>query len=624
MQAATALRRLETLSDLARAGKPVNGLFRLLTCRDSWHEALERIRTNKGAGTPGVDGKVVSEIGKSQIEAVIQQLMEGTYRPTPVRRVYIPKTNGKLRPLGIPTAMDRLVQEVVRSILNRIYEPVFSDHSHGFRGGRSCHTALHSIARNWTATKWLVEVDVKGFFDNIDHSVLLKLLAKRVADERFLSLIGAMLKAGYLEQWRIKETHSGAPQGGIVSPLLANVYLHELDLFMNEQMAAFNRGRTRRVNPDYATIQTAAKQAKLAWVRARAAGKDDEATQWHRIAAERREKQTAIASKDPFDPGFKRLRYVRYADDFLIGVIGSKAEAKEVMGAVESFLASALRLQISPEKSGVRKASKGVLFLGYNVRVYSGEKQVVQSFKGGLRGTRRSTSERVQLSVPYEKISAFATRHRYGSFDLMKSARRPELLRCDNAEIVVTYNAELRGFANYYALAWDVKRKLSRLEFLWRGSLFRSLANKHRVSVMTVMRRLRVAPGRYAVRSGEGDTEHVDRVWRLAELIRKPLSYEGVDHLSQAAKTRFTRSGLDARRARIGPCGECGAKVGPFHWHHVNPMRTSPYRGSAWQLTVSARRRKVRMLCEPCHGLLHKGMLGDNLVRKMRTESRVL
>lgn len=294
------------------------------------------------------------------------------------------------------------------------------------------------------------------------------------------------------------------------------------------------------------------------------------------------------------------------------------------MGAVESFLANTLRLQISPEKSGVRKASKGVLFLGYNVRVYSGEKQVVQSFKGGLRGTRRSTSERVQLSVPYEKISAFATRHRYGSFDLMKSARRPELLRCDNAEIVVSYNAELRGFANYYALAWDVKRKLSRLEFLWRGSLFRSLANKHRVSVMTVMRRLRVAPGRYAVRSGEGDTEHVDRVWRLAELIRKPLSYEGVDHLSQAAKTRFTRSGLDApRRARIGPCGECGAKVGPFHWHHVNPMRTSPYRGSAWQLTVSARRRKVRMLCEPCHGLLHKGMLGDNLVRKMRTESRV-
>jgi RNA-directed DNA polymerase len=209
----------------------VNGLHRLLTHRPLWTEGLDRIKRNKGAGTPGTDKITVKNLGETDIETLIAQLMEGTYRPRPVRRVYIPKANGTLRPLGIPTAKDRLVQEVVRSILNRIYEPIFSDHSHGFRERRSCHTALTHIQKAWTGVKWLVEVDTKGCFDNIDHSVLMKLLERRIDDRKFLSLIRDMLKAGYLEQWTFNETHSGTPQGGIISPLLANIYLHELDFF---------------------------------------------------------------------------------------------------------------------------------------------------------------------------------------------------------------------------------------------------------------------------------------------------------------------------------------------------------------------------------------------------------
>jgi group II intron reverse transcriptase/maturase len=218
MQPDTTLARLATLSSLALAGKKVNGLFRLLTFRPLWEEGLSRIRANKGAGTPGVDGTRVTDLGSADIENVIQQLMARTYHPQPVRRVYIPKANGKLRPLGIPTALDRLVQEVVRSILDRIYEPIFSNQSHGFRVGRSCHTALTRIDKIWQGVKWLVEVDIKGYFDNINHKVLLDLLHKRIDDEKFLTLISDMLKAGFLEQWVFHETHSGTPQGGIITP----------------------------------------------------------------------------------------------------------------------------------------------------------------------------------------------------------------------------------------------------------------------------------------------------------------------------------------------------------------------------------------------------------------------
>ncbi len=218
MQTDTAHKRLERLPDLARAGKQVNGLYRLLSHRPLWTEGLKRIQRNKGAGTPGIDGITVTALGEPEIESLIARLSDGTYRPRPVRRVYIPKTNGKLRPLGIPTAKDRLVQEVVRSILDLIYEPIFSDHSHGFRTGRSCHTALTHVQKVWGGTKWLVDVDIKGYFDNIDHSVLLKLLERRIADEKFLSLIRSMLKAGFLENWTFNLTHSGTPQGGIATP----------------------------------------------------------------------------------------------------------------------------------------------------------------------------------------------------------------------------------------------------------------------------------------------------------------------------------------------------------------------------------------------------------------------
>jgi group II intron reverse transcriptase/maturase len=218
MQADSIQRRIEQLPALSRTGKRINGLHRLMRSPFLFQRAYDRVSRNKGALTPGMDGQTFDGMSLEKLTRLARRVAEGTYRPRPVRRVYIPKANGKMRPLGIPTVEDRLVQEVVRTILEAIYEPVFLPQSHGFRSGRSCHTALEEIRDTWTGTKWLIEVDVRGFFDNIDHGILLKLLEKRINDPRFVGVIEGMLKAGYLEDWVFERTYSGTPQGGVVTP----------------------------------------------------------------------------------------------------------------------------------------------------------------------------------------------------------------------------------------------------------------------------------------------------------------------------------------------------------------------------------------------------------------------
>src|ERR1051326_631564 len=178
----------------------------------------------KGASPETADG-----MSLAKIDAIIEALRFERYRWTPVRRTYIPKKHGKVRPLGIPTWSDKLLQEVIRLILEAYYEPQFSDCSHGFRPKRGCHTALREVHRTWNGTTWFIEGDISQYFDSLDHEVLLQILAENIHDGRFLRLIGELLRAGYLEDWKFNKTLSGSPQGGVVSPILSNIYLDRLD-----------------------------------------------------------------------------------------------------------------------------------------------------------------------------------------------------------------------------------------------------------------------------------------------------------------------------------------------------------------------------------------------------------
>jgi len=215
---------LSRLGKLAKVkGIRFDRLYRYVCNPDLYIKAYANIYSNKGSSTRGTDEATADDFNKTRISELIDSLKDESYKAKPARRTYIPKKNGKLRPLGIPSFDDRLVQEVVRMILEAIYEPTFSPKSHGFRPHRSCHTALEEVKETFRGVRWFIEGDIKGCFDNIDHHVLIGILRKKITDERFIRLIWKFLKAGYLEDFKYHKTYSGTPQGGIVSPLLANI-----------------------------------------------------------------------------------------------------------------------------------------------------------------------------------------------------------------------------------------------------------------------------------------------------------------------------------------------------------------------------------------------------------------
>jgi group II intron reverse transcriptase/maturase len=316
---------LEVLRERGRRGLPLEGLYRQLFNPQLYLLAYGRIYSNKVAMTPGADAETADGMTLGKIERIIDALRHERYRFKPVKRVYIPKKDGKQRPLGLPSWSDKLVGEVVRLLLEAYYEPQFSEHSHGYRPGRGCHTALRDVTVAWTGTTWFIEGDISQCFERLDHKVMLDILSERIHDNRFLRLLSQMLRAGYLEDWRWNATLSGAPQGGVVSPILSNIYLDRLDTFVDTVLLpGYTRGVVRKHNPEYSRLK-----ARLADARNRGD---------HATAHGLRKQLRRLPSVDPSDPGYRRLRYVRYADDILLVFTGPKAEAEEIKRRLGQFL----------------------------------------------------------------------------------------------------------------------------------------------------------------------------------------------------------------------------------------------------------------------------------------------
>jgi RNA-directed DNA polymerase len=617
----TANRRFQALPEISKQGKRVNGLFRLLENPGLWQQAYGNIYANAGAATKGVDEVTMDGFSMERVANLIELLKEGRYHPKPVRRAYIPKANGKQRPLGIPSGDDKLVQEVARIILEQIYEPVFSDRSHGFRPNKSCHTALKQVER-WDGVKWLVEVDIQGFYDNIDHDLLIKMLKKKIDDPRFIDLIQAMLKAGYVEEWKLHRTYSGTPQGGIVSPILANIYLHELDMFMETLKAEFDKGRVRSPNREYHRYGNRIydRRKEIRWREQSGEDNSPEIQELRRQIKELDNARKKLPSVDPHDMTYRRLYYCRYADDSLMGIIGSKEDAQAVMARVRAFIEKDLNLAIAEEKSKVSHAEEGTIFLGYEIIVQSSDR-LVKERRGRTHTLVRTISKRMHLRIPEEKLQKFCHEKGYGTYNTPRSLHRPGWLNNSDAEIVMAYNAEMRGLANYYSLAYNAKRRLSKLYFVWRGSLLKTLASKHQLSVTQVARQIRWG-SELAVKFEVRGKPRYATVFTLKTLKIPQGTWNAVD--AKPNVRVFAGRTEVVQRLNADTCEYCGTTQGYFEVHHVRKLSDVADGKRALERQMMAMRRKTLVLCVNCHQLLHQGKLPDWRQRRhIEVESRM-
>lgn len=575
---------LNIIGERGQRGLPLERVYRLLFRPDLYLRAYAKLYRNAGAMTQGATSETVDGMSMAKIGAIIEAVREERYRWTPVRRTYIPKKNGKLRPLGLPSWSDKLLQEVIRSILEAYYEPQFSERSHGFRPNRGCHTALREIVERGAGTKWFIEGDICACFDKIDHSVVLEILREKIHDQRFLRLIDGLLQAGYLEDWKFHTTYSGVPQGGVVSPVLSNLVLDRLDKFVEKELIPDNtRGQRRKTYALYVALTVAA-------ARARKRGDREKA----RMLAQTAQR---LPSRDPEDPNFRRLWYVRYADDFLLGFIGPKTEAEAIKTRLSRFLQDRLRLELSEEKTLVTHARDEVArFLGYEVHCLHADDQHDPRGRRGING-------RIGLRVPQRVIQAHCAKYLRNG----KPMHLPQRLNEDVYSIVRSYQSEYSGVVQYYRLAYNL-RMLGRLGWAARASLVRTLANKLRCSAREVTRRYRTR-----IETAEGSFSVLQIVVDRGP-TKKPLEahFGGISlawnlraSIGETPTTVWNGRSELLERLSAEKCELCGSTT-DIEVHHIRKL-ADLRGGSRWEQVMAARRRKTLVVCRACHDSIHHG-----------------
>ena len=579
-------------------------LYRVLFNEEMYYIAYQRIYAKPGNMTKGVDGKTIDGLSISHIERLIDTLKDETYQPNPSQRVYIPKKNGKMRPLGIPSFIDKLLQEVIRMILEAIYEGSFESTSHGFRPARSPQTALWSIQKSFNGTKWFIEGDIKGFFDNINHEVLMTILSERIADERFLRLIRKFLNAGYVEDWVLHNSYSGTPQGGIISPKLANIYLDKFDKYINEYIQKFNRGKRRKENPiaKHLGHRKAKLVAKLK--------KTENETERQRLLAQIREivkDRLNYPAGDEMDSDMKRMKYVRYADDFLIGVIGSKEDCIHIKEDIKNFMAEKLKLELSDEKTLITNARKHAKFLGYDIFVRKSN-DTHRDKNGHLV---RSLDHKIVLYLTTEvmrkkllEYDAVKITVQNGK-EVWKPKARPYMNNLDDLEIISQYNSEIMGFYNFYSIA-NNSPVIDQFYNIMEYSMYKTYAGKYRTSKKKIIEKYKkngIFGVLYTTKKGkEVIREFYDKGFKRKELPNRYLD----DRQPNTIAITGGRNGLIKRlQARV--CELCGA-TDNLEMHHVRKMKDLKGK-SDWEVKMIARKRKTLAVCSVCHHKIHAGKL---------------
>ncbi len=577
-------------------------LYRILYNKDMYAVAYQRIAPKQGNMTAGTDGKTIDGMSIERIDRLIESLKDECYQPKPSRREYIPKKNGKMRPLGIPSIEDKLLQEVVRMILEAIYEGQFSDCSHGFRPQRSCHTAMEQISKSFCGAKWYIEGDIKGFFDNINHDVMIKILEKRIGDCRFIRLIRKFLNAGYIEDWQYFKSYDGTPQGGIISPILANIYLDQLDKYMEEYASKFDKGVRKEVSKLYRHYQRKKGRAKVALKKAKTAEERNEAL---RLVKMYDSLMMVTPAKNEGDTNYKRLKYVRYADDFLCGVIGSREDAIKIKADIKEYLESKLRLELSEEKTLVTYSNNPAKFLGFEIR----NRKCAETRRDTLGRKKRSRNKTVEIRIPKDTVKKKLLDYdvveikKHNGKEIWKPKARPELNFNDDLEILQRYNSEIRGFYNYFGIGVNCAKQMNNFGYIMEYSMYKTFAAKYRSKVTKICRKYK-KDGIFTVsyQGKKGNTIEA-KFYNGGFKRLKPSKDSRISTLPNFI--RHTSTTRLMHRLKAQKCELCGA-TDRLEMHHVRKLKGLKGK-EPWERMMIARRRKTIALCSSCHKKVHNG-----------------
>ena len=584
----TAESYLNILQDRGKRTLPLDDVYRQFSNPDLYLRSYAKLYKNDGAMTPGTTGETVDGMSLDKIDRVIEALRGERWKWPPVRRVYMSKPTGGKRPLGMPDWSPKVVQDRVRSILEAYYEPQFSGHSHGCRPKRGCQTALTEIYNMWKGTKWFIEGDIKGCFENIDHHILMHILRENIRDNRFLRLIEGALKTGYCEDWTYHPSLSGSPQGGIVSPILSNIYMDRLDRFVEDTLIPkYSREEKRAIHPIYGQLTnqlaTARRQGNLERIRV--------------LQKERRQ----YPSQNPDDPVYRRLRYVRYADDFLLGFAGPVGEAHHMKESIASFLQTELKLTLSAEKTLITHAHTGrARFLGYEIGIMESQTKLDRT-----RGTR-TVNGKVGMYIPEDVIRAKRQRYLRDG----KPIHRSELMNDSEYDIIYRYQGEDRGLVNYDGLAQNLA-ELGYVRGTMETSFLKTLACKNQTSVIKEKKRLQST-----TQTLEGQRQCLKLVIPREKKTPLVATFGGLSlkrRKNPVIEDRVilpyarTRSEI-VKRLLNNTCEVCGGKEN-IEMHHVRHLRDLNKKGKRemppWMQVMISRKRKSIPLCRRCHDDVH-------------------
>ena len=597
MQNATQI--LQAIRKLGEKRLPLTRVYRCLFSEDLFLAAYAKIYKNQGILTPGTENDTADDMNIERIRTIIEALRNEKFKFRPSRRINVPKKKGNgTRPLGLPNFTEKLIEEVLRMILDAYYEPRFRESSHGFRPNRGCHTALTYLSETFWGTTWFIEGDIKGCYDNISHDILMSILARDIQDGRLLNLIRRGLKAGSVEEWEYKPTFSGTPQGGIVSPILANIYMNELDTYVEDVLIPkYTKGERRAANPDYERYSRSIADA-------RKHGNQEEA---NRLDQARRQ----YPSQNTHDPNYRRLTYLRYADDFILGLIGSKEEAEAIKADLTAFLRDKLNLELSSQKTRITHArTEYATFLNYAVSIYQVDEKL--SLRAQTKTKIRSINGKVRLGIPYGLVDENTKRYQRNN----KVVSEPTLTALSDANMIDLFQARFRGIADYYKYAID-RWRLGKLKYVMETALVKTLAQKYRKRVSQVYAKYRntrtVNERQYKILQVIVPTKKGEHsiCWGAIPLKTIKPGAEPINDDPYRWQCYNTRSDL-IRRLQANTCELCGSQQ-QICVHHVRKLADLKNRWKGrrekpeWVKRMIALQRKTLIVCHQCHVAIHAG-----------------